>query len=566
MTGYGLTVFEGTRPDRFAIQVIGVLHNFLPKQDLILIRSDDPRLVHSGIVAGMSGSPIYLTSPDGDRLAGALSYGWQFAKDPIAGVTPIENMLAELERPLRGRDHTPASEAARESLRKNRLASDEDRRPSYQGMPLPKGLAESSYSSLVRAAVPLSISGFGAAGFDEIARAMAPYHMTPMAAGGGAKANASGPARFEPGGSIAVELVRGDMSVQGVGTVTWVDGDRVLAFGHPMFNVGEIYLPVATAEIHTFMSSLSSSFKMASPLVEAGTLVQDRQSCIVADTGHRSDMIPVNVRVASPGRPDREFHAEVVRHRFLSPMLAATVIANAAQEAASDVADATITVHTELGVRGYQPLELTDHSFAPDGLSPKIFAASSGVKAIGELLFNPFTPLNFDRIDVQIDVDYKPDYAEIIGVSLHSDEIAPGTRPSLTVSLRPYNGAEYTQTIPLDIPASLAGQLLKIEASAGNLVKPDMAAPEDVRGVMDNLRKSYPASSIVVTIETPDEDITLRGSVVSDLPASIADTLRPGASTRRGESFKRSARVIVNTRAVIGGKQNLQVRVKDQIR
>ncbi|MSP62567.1 MAG: hypothetical protein EXR72_20000 [Myxococcales bacterium] len=558
MTGYGLTVFEGTKPDRFAVRVIGVLHNFLPKQDIILIRSDDPRLLHSGIVQGMSGSPIYLTGSDGDRLAGALAYGWHFSKDPIAGVTPIENMLAELSRPLRGRDKTPAAGAALDRKAPDRLAF----------APLPPPLLEGASSSLVRASVPLSVAGFGAASLEELTRALTPFHMTPLAAGGGARADAAtlGPDRFEPGGAIAVQLVRGDMSISGVGTVTWVDGDRVLAFGHPMFNVGEIYLPVATAEVHTFMSSLSSSFKLSSPRREIGTLVQDRQSCVAADTSQRSDMIPIRVKVGVPGRADREFNAEVVRHRFLTPMLAGTVIANAAQEAASDVSDATITLRTSLDVRGQKALDLIDHSYSPEGLSPKIFASSTGIKAIGELLFNPFAPVNFDRIDIRVDVDYRPDVAEIIGVSMHSDEITPGTRPALVVTLRPYNGAEYTRSIPVEIPSSLAGQLLKIEAAAGNLVKPDMAAPESVRGLIDNLRKALPARSIVVTVETPDEDMTLRGSVVSDLPGSVADTLRPGASTRRGEAFKRSARMVVPTAGVTVGRQSLQVRVKEAIR
>jgi SpoIVB peptidase S55 len=548
MTGYGLTVFEGTKPDKFNVKVIGVLHNFLPKQDVILIESDDARLKHSGIVAGMSGSPVYLEG----RLAGALAYGWHFAKDPIAGVTPIENMLAELSRPLRGRDQTPAAEAAIERpLGAERLA---------QALP-PLGDA-----SLQRASVPLSVAGFGAPALAQLTEAFAPYHLVPMAAGGAARPGAKGPDRFEPGGAIAVELVRGDMSMVGTGTVTWVDGDKVLAFGHPMFNVGEIYLPVATAEIHTFMSAVSSSFKISSPLKEIGTLVQDRQSCIAADTAQRSDMIPVSVKVRAAGRPERQFHAEVVRHRFLTPLLASTVIANAAQESASDVADATITMRTALAVKGYPALQLTDHAFSPDGLSAKTLAMSTGLKAIGELLFNPFSPVNFERIDVQVDVDYKPDVAEITGVSLHTDELEAGTRPSLQVTLRPYAGVEYTQSIPVEVPRTLAGQLVKIEAAGGNFVKPDVAAPENVRGMLENLKKGYPARSIVVTIETPDEDLTLRGNVVPDLPGSIADTLRPGASSRRGEAFKRNARIVVPTRGVTVGKQSLQVRVKDVVR
>src|SRR5207248_3932100 len=117
---------------------------------------------------------------------------------------------------------------------------------------------------------------------------------------------------------IAVQLIRGDVSAAGTGTVTHVDGNKVLAFRHPMFNVGEIYLPIATAEIHTFLSALSSSFKMASPLREIGSLVQDRQAGIIGDTAQRADMIPVSVKVGGPGRADHSFHFEVVRHRFLT--------------------------------------------------------------------------------------------------------------------------------------------------------------------------------------------------------------------------------------------------------
>jgi len=559
MEGYGLTVFEGTAPDRFHIKVVGVLHNFLPKQDLILIQSDDARLIHSGIVAGMSGSPIFITTPDGDRLAGALAYGWHFAKDPIAGVTPIDNMLAASKLPLRGRDFTPVSEAANEQP-----VSTEKLARAFHGLRLPPAVADGDSPTLARAAVPLSVSGFGARAFAELSEAFAPYHVVPLAAGGSARPGARGPSRFEPGSAIAVELVRGDdMSVSGTGTVTWVDGDRVLAFGHPLFNVGEVYLPIATAEVHTFMSSISSSFKFASPMSEIGTLVQDRQSAIVGDTAARSDMIPLRVRVSSPGRADRVFKVEVVRHRFLTPLFASTVIANAVQEAASDMADATITLHTNVGVRGFPSLDLTEHAFTTDGAQPKIFASSVGIKAVNDLLFNQFAPIHLDKIEVDVSVDYKPDVAEITDVALRTDELEPGTRPSLICTLRPYNGVEYTMSIPIDIPNTLAGQTLKIEVAAGNLVKPDTAPPENVRGLMDNMRKVYPARSIVVTVETPDEDLTLRGNIVSDLPGSIADTLRPGASSRRGEAFKRSARIVVPTRGVTLGKQSLQVRVKE---
>jgi hypothetical protein len=330
-----------------------------------------------------------------------------------------------------------------------------------------------------------------------------------------------------------------------------------------MFNVGEIYLPIATAEIHTFMAALSSSFKLASPLNEIGSLEQDRQAGIVGDTSERAGMIPVHVSVASGGRARQVVTAEVVRHRFLTPMLAATVVANAAQTAASDVADATITVRSLLAVRGYKPLELTDHLYSPDGVSPRTLSSSAGLRAIGEILFNPFAPADLDRIDVEVTVDYKADVAEIVGVSLNSDELEPGSRPNLYVTLRPYAGAEYVQAIPFDVPRALAGQTVKVVVTAGNLAKPDVAPPESLGGLIDNLRKGYPARAIVVGLETPDEGVTLRGSVIPDLPGSVIDTLRPGASTRRADTFKRAARFVVPTHGVVQGKQEIAIRVKD---
>jgi hypothetical protein len=568
MKGYGLTVFQGLKPERFDVRVISVLHNFLPKQDIILVQSDDPRLLHSGIVAGMSGSPIYIEG----RLAGALSYGWHFAKDPIAGVTPIESMMADLKRPLRGRAATPVAEAAndpqfqphgRRSLdeviaRREQLGGS----PLLQRLPLPP-LPAGAEPRLERASVPLSLAGFGAAAFAELSHALEPFHMVPLQAGGAGRADGKGPTRFEDGGSIAVQLIRGDVSAAGTGTVTRVEGDKVLAFGHPMFNVGEIYLPIATAEIHTFMSALSSSFKMASPLKEIGTLIQDRQAGIIGDTSQRADMIPVHVRVDGPGRGEQDFHFEVVRHRFLTPMLASTVVSNAAQNAASDVADATVTVRSSLAVRGYKPLELVDHVYSPDGVSPRTLGASSGLKAIGDILFNPFAPANLDRIDIDVSVDYKADVAEIIGVALNSDELEPGSRPNLYVTLRPYAGAEYIKAVPFDVPSALAGQTVKVVVTAGNLAKPDVAPPENLGGLLDNLRKTYAASSIVIGLETPDEGVTLRGNVIPDLPGSVIDTLRPGASTRRADTFKRAARFVVPMHGILQGKQEITVHIKD---
>lgn len=581
MTGYGLTVFKGTHPERFAVRVIGVLRNFLPQMDLILIDSDDPRLLHSGVAAGMSGSPIYI---DG-KLAGALAYGWHFGKDPVAGVTPIERMMADMRRPLRGRPGAALAQTGaaagpdherfvaplprRELLRA--LAGGEN---PAAGAPDPalRRLTPSSLLGeprLVRASVPLSVAGLSERALDELREALVPYHVQPMQAGGAGAANVRGPDHFEPGGSLGVQLIRGDISATGVGTVTYLDGDKVMAFGHPMLGEGgsgEISFPIATAEVVTILSSLSSSFKMASPLTTLGSLLLDRETGIVGELQRPAPMVPMKVTVQLPGQSDRVYATEIASHRFLTPLLASSVAASAIQSAAPDISDVTVRIKSRLELRGFEPLQQLDTIFSTGGVTPKLLQSCTGMRQLHELLFNSFGPTRVERLDLNVAVEYKSEVAEIIGLSLLSDELEPDTRPSLYVTLRPYNGVPQVRAVPLDIPRSLAGQALKIEASAGNLVKPELAPPESLTELVENLRKGFAARQLVVTITTADEGISHRGLLIPSLPASVIATLRPGSTTRRGEVIKRLSRFAVDVGTVLAGSKDLTVQVKDDPR
>ena len=280
----------------------------------------------------------------------------------------------------------------------------------------------------------------------------APTGLVPLQAGGGRKPGPPAAGHVAPGSAIGVELVRGDMSTVATGTVTYVDGRSVLAFGHPLFGIGEVYLPMVDAHIHAFMPSLAQSFKMSSPLNEVGTLVQDRQSCIIGDLDARSTMLPIDVRVSGPGVEPRRFHAEVARNRRLTPMLTSMVVSNAIADAEPDVTDMVVTVTSKVGVKGHPTLELRDQIFSPEGVSGRALSMSRGLRAMGELLFNPFEPVVLDRIDVDVRVEYRRDVAEIIGVSLPGQEVHAGDTVPLRVTLRPYAGPEYVETVPVDHP------------------------------------------------------------------------------------------------------------------
>jgi hypothetical protein len=548
MVGQALTVFSGTKPEPFKIRVVSVLKQFLPKQDVILIRAEDPRVEHSGIVAGMSGSPVYI---DG-KLVGAVAYAWSFAKDPLGGVTPIESMLAERSRPRR---KTPIELAA----------GDDD----GAGAGLPALAAARAPGSgegrLVQASVPLSVSGFTARAVAELADDLRPEGLVPMQAGGG-RALAPGkvePGHVEPGSSIGVELVRGDMSMVGTGTVTYVDGSTVLAFGHPMFGIGESYLPLVDAEIHAFLPSLAQSFKMSSPLHEIGVLVQDRQSCIMGNLDGRTSMMPVDVRVTGPEGKTRTFHAEVARSKRLTPTLASMVVANAVQDAEPDVTDVIATVTGTLTLAGRPPLKLTDQVFSPEGISGRVLGGARGLRALGELMFNPFEPIVIERLDVDVRVELRRDVADIVAVSVPTESVRAGDTVPVRVTLRPYAAPEYTETVPVKIPPTVAGQAVHIEASSGLMARPDVAPAESLGGYIDNLTKYYTAASIVVSVQMPDEGAALHGRLIANLPASALDTLRPANQTRRADSYRIAERTVFPTKRLVSGRQELTVAVRD---
>jgi hypothetical protein len=370
-------------------------------------------------------------------------------------------------------------------------------------------------------------------------------------------------ARLVPGSAVGVQLIRGDMNATAVGTVSWVSGDTVVAFGHPLFGVGEVSLPLVTGEVHTFINSQASSFKLATPLVEVGTVVQDRPSCIVADLGLRATMMPVEVKVMAPGAESRIFRAEVARNKKLSPILASTVLMTAIADAEPDQTEMAVSLTTRVGVRGMKPVELRDQIFSADGMSPRALAGLRGVRALAELLGNPFSPVAVDRLDFEVRVEFRRDIAEIISVALPGDEIRGGDTVPLRVTLRPYAGREYVETVPVQIPERLAGRAVRIEVASGALVRPDVPRAETLGGFIENLRSYYTASSIVVSLSLPEDGASLRGHLIPSLPASALDTLRTASQTRRADSYRVADRTVVASSRLVSGRQELVLNVRE---
>ena len=541
MVGEARTVFQGTAPESFKVRVVSILRNFLPKQDIILVRAEDPRLEKSGIAAGMSGSPVYV---DG-KLMGAIAYGWSFAKEPLAGVTPIEFMLAERERP----DRPPPDPYQAESQ-----------------APMPSPPAETTASRLQPVAIPLSVSGASEASLTYLGEELQPFGLHPVRAGGGGGKAGTGaplPKTLIPGAAVGVALIQGDMTTTAMGTLTFADGKRVLAFGHPMMGIGAVNLPMVQGEIHAIIPSLSSSLKMSSPIGEIGSVTDDSKSGVIGTLGEHAGSVPVHVRVTSKGVVKPPFAVTIARHRRLLPMLATMAISTALGEAVPDVTDMVADVITRFQVRGFAPIELRDQFFSSDSLAPRVLAMSHGMRALGELLSNPFAPAIIDKIEVDARVEFRADVAEIVALALEGDKVRAGARLPLHVTLRPYAGAEFDQTLGVDVPTALAGRTVKIEVASGAQVKPEVPRAEDLRGFVENLRAYYPASSLVVSLTTRDDGASLHGRLIRNLPASALDTLKTANQTRRADSFHVIKRAAFPGSRPITGKQEITVQVSD---
>ncbi len=569
--GYGLTVFQGTDPERFEFEVIGVVKNFLPRQDIVLVKSDDPKLQVSGFAQGMSGSPLYL---DGKGMC-AFSYGFRFNKVAMGGCTPLETMMAESKTPLRGPKATALASADEwnryqplstyESSRKELARNDAPRDAWILQSPLPPvpqaPASSGKDDALERAGVPLSLAGLGPLAIAQAKKIFEPYGIEPMQAGG-AGDDTSGPNHFEMGGSIAVVLVKGDVAATAIGTVSYVDGDNVLAFGHPMFQMGESYMPVSGAEIHYVIPSAQSAFKMGTASRTLGTLVQDRQSMIQADTSKKVDMIPVDLTVHGPFG-DKKFHTEVLRNRFLTPQMVMMTIINGAQLIFPDVTDSIVTIESTLHLKGYKPLNFTDYAYAPDGAGNAV-ASARALRILAPLLFNPWTPVTVERVDVTVSVDYKSDYANIIDLRVPATTVPYGKKFELELTLQPFGGKAYVERIPMTLPARLAGQVVKIDVVPGDMARLDVATPESVDQLVEALRKTYPGNVLVATVYTADDGVTVAGKVVPNLPDSAIDTARPGASAKGADPYKSMFRVAVPMKRVVQGRLEMTVQVEEK--
>jgi hypothetical protein len=579
MKGHGLSVFRGTAPERFEVEVIDVLRNFRPSQDMILIRTPHPLLDRARGVAGMSGSPIYLNG----RLAGAYAYGWSYGVDPVVGVTPIANMLAELKRPVRlemfpGARPLPSLPRAESIPRvppKERLAG----LPPFRGEhPVTawsaiRALREKQADAqaplgLHRASTPIMLGGFNDSVAQMLAAELEPLGFVAAQSSAGGNGN-GGPKRFEPGGAVAVELARGDVSINGVGTVTYVGrGGRTLAFGHPLLEAGAIGLPTATARVlHVLVSELRS-FKIAEAGHPLGALVQDRQPAIVIDPDIAPARIPIRVKINGvEGAPKTEWHVEVASHRILTPSIVFAVISNAVRSTASDVSDVIFRASSKIGIDGHGIVSLDEQGFSPMGAASPVAFSQLRMFALMEAAFaNAFESSRVTSVDLELDVEFSRDVYQIVDASVTQDEVDPGEEVTIYVRVRRVDEPDVIQAVKTRIPEGAAGQTLRVSVSAGNQVAIEQPRPGSLGDLIEQTRRYYPATSLVVTLQMPTRGLRFEGHVVDSLPASALNSLQLVSTSEDSPPFVTQSRTEIEMPKVVIGGANLTLRVREVAR
>src|SRR5262245_3206777 len=319
MKGIGKTVFSGTRIDDFEVEVIGTLEKIGPQRNLILVRLAGGPLANTGVLSGMSGSPIYF----GDRLAGAVAYTWGFAREPVAGVTPIQEMLQveEMESPASGLPGARGAAAAFEA-RPLSLLENPQRLPEHFATYFDRFLpVVSETTPITPIATPLVFTGVPARAMDRLAPTLQRAGIVPVQGGSTGRAAPGAEKGIVPGAGVGMKLIRGDVEFAAICTVTYREKDRVMACGHPLLNLGPTDMIMTTAQVNGLFPSLNESFKFASAGEEVGAFKQDRSTGVFGYIGRRPRLIPVRLELRPLMGKPRHYAFDVIEDPFLAPYL-----------------------------------------------------------------------------------------------------------------------------------------------------------------------------------------------------------------------------------------------------
>ena len=572
MKGTGQTVMVGTRLEAFGAEVLGVMRGVSPGRDMVLCRLTGCNLEHAGIIQGMSGSPIHI---DG-KLLGAVAFAWEFAKDPIAGVTPFQQMVQYVrssdrriaaEAKDRQKDGFQASLRTAPVLIDGRAAED-----STAWAPAP--VSGGTLAGMRPIATPLAASGFGPTALVLLGERFQPLGMAPMAGGAAAErvVREEGDKPLVPGAPLSIALVTGDFDLSGIGTVTHVEGNRVYGFGHPMFSLGACEFPMMTGYIHTVYPRASVSMKMGSPLKVVGVLDTDVSTGVAGRIGPRPDMLPLEVRVKT-GRyaEPRTYRVQIVREPNLLPTLVMSVLTNAIDTEGNLPEELTARIKATIRIKGHDPIELRDTASGSRYTGPMGAAALFNPVAsiINILVRNPMAPVRIERIDCDVEIASGRAVATIESVRLASDRLEPGETLRAFVTLKPFKGERQVVEVALPLPrdledgafeATLCDMTNSLRRRLRN--EPALMEPCDLAGLIRAIRFQIDPqrTALYLHVPLPDRGVAVQGQPLPNLPGSVRAVF---ASSRQSQepAIRADLIQVADTSWVIEGNQTIRFKV-----
>jgi hypothetical protein len=545
MVGIGRTVFDGTRVEEFKANILGVLENVIgTHRNLILAKLEGSPLERTGVIAGMSGSPVYI---DG-KLIGAVSYSLgQFSKEAIAGITPIAEMTdatsfsnvrppaakVRVEFPLT-RENLNA--AFRRALNWNRPFAERPGDAELLGPAAIAGVAGPELGMRLQPiATPLMMSGFEPDMADLLAGAFREQGFVPTGRGTAIGRTGEKPydGPLKPGDAIGVALVRGDLELGATGTVTHVDGDRVYAFGHPLYNLGPTAFPMTRAYVYTVLPSLASSMKLSTTGEVIGSFLQDRAVAIAGRLGAGPRMIPVTMTLESTRGPKRTFHFELANDQMFTPLMAAAAMTNTLASYERQYGTSTFYLRGSAKVNKHEAV-IFDNVFAGD--QPSINAATYIAAPIAALLGNDFEKVDLDSIDLAISSSEEALTATLERVWVDDPRPRAGRSVPLKMLLRTYRGEEIIKTVPMEIPANASGAVSVLVADGGRLSQIEQretrnGQPRSVDQIIRTLNKSRRGNTLYVKLLGSEPGAVVKGEALTSLPPSVLSVLEADRSS-----------------------------------
>src|SRR5467141_3535680 len=560
MKGEALTIFAGDQVEKFDLVVIGVMPNFLgPKESIILVQLLGPKVEHTGVVAGMSGSPIYFEG----KLAGALSLKLGiFAKEPIAGVTPIENMLS-----------LPKGQLPGTILAQGQGALGVEAVSTAQQIEMPADwtsrLGVPGGSFLKPIDTPLVFSGFNAAAIRQYAGALAGFGMA--ATQGGTTDARPDDRDIKPGDMVSAVLMEGDLSLNASCTVTMIVDGRIYVCGHPLFGFGPVQLPMARGRVLTTLSSDLDSTKIVNVGGTIGAFDQDRVTGVMGHLGTAPGLIPIDMTVVTAaGDQHRAFR--MVSNPKISPILMGIATLNGLIQNSVYGEGTTLRLTGAIDITGHSSVTLQNlfapsDTFVPDGAS-----VSSAVQIVFQRIFsNPYETAKIERVTLRMDALPDRRQTTIEGAWLDRSEAAPGDTVNVKVQLRPYRGSPVIRDVQVTIPPqAVRGTVMQVLASdSGTLNR--MSVVSGSQGRLQNLEQLISVlnrerrnNRLYVTLLGPSPTMVVQDKVMPNVPASQINLLDQRGGPASSQLVRESAagEWSVPLEQVVQGSTSLTIRIK----